>query len=242
MSSGLYKTFDAGATYDIRSCECVFRLDATQANSLLGFIDTTARGRNVTLTLPSGSGMRPFGPDKNDTGAWTVSAEILDSPGVMDAPYLYFDIKTRLVNQSTHPAYSLPAELNEGSISIGTVDNVKFPQGWFKPENRLGLNIDYGMSGIAKYIDRGGYADAHINTAIYNCSQAKAAAIVDYLTGIARAEPFTLTTADNQYAFGRRSGGAGSYTVRLIQNEITIVHNGHDNFDIGLSLSREAIL
>jgi hypothetical protein len=222
-------------------CECTFLLDAADADELLGFIDTTARGKNISLILPSGSGFYLFGPDKGHSGIYTVSAEIISSDGVGAAPWLYFTVNVRFVNQGTYPTYNLPTQLADGSISIGDVDNVRFPPDWFKPEDELGVYQSLGMSGVAKFVDRGGYADRHDTSAVFKCSQAKAAALVNYLTTI-RADTFTLTTADNQYAFNRRSGGAGSYTVRMIQDEITITNNGHEDFEIGINLSREAIL
>jgi len=243
LSSGLYAVYDAGATYDVRSCECMFQLNEADADELLTFVDTTSRGLATTvMTLPSGCGFFPFGADKGDTGAWTVALEILQSPGIMPTPYLYFDVVLKIVNQLTHPAYSPPAQVSEGTLTIGTVTNVKFPQSWFKPENRLGVYQSLGMSGTAKYTDRGSYADAHDTNATFRCNESKAAAILAYLTGTARGTTFSLITADNQYAFGMRSGASNTYTVRLIDSDIVTAHNGYNDFNIDLAMSREAIV
>jgi hypothetical protein len=242
LDKGLYKVFDAGSTYDVRSCECTFELDSTDTDNLLTFIDTTSRGLSTaTMELQNDSGFFPFGPDKGDTGTWTVALELLKDEGVGVAPYLYHRVTVRIVNQSTHPTYSLPTQISEGSMTFGTVSGIRFPQGWFKPDHRLGVHASTARNGTVLYVDKSANADSHDTSCTLICNESKAAAIVNYLVGTARANTFSLTTAANQYAFGMRSGSADTYTVRLIQDKLEIVHDDHNSFDIDLALSREAI-
>jgi len=242
LDNGLYDTYDAGSAYDVRTCECTFRLSAAETNSLYSMIDDTGRGQNITMILPASSGFHPFGPDKGPTGTYTVSMEIIDSTGVMGAPYLYFDTTIRMINQGAYPSYTAGVSSDIGSITVGTVDNVRFPPDWFEPENRLGVSVSHGMAGAARYVDRGAFADSHDTRVVFTIGQEKAAALIAYIAATARGGTFTLSTADNQYAFNVRSGGAGSYTVRLVSGNIGIRHIAYNQFDIDIMLSREAIL
>jgi len=243
LSNGLYSVYDAGAAYDVRYCDCIFLLNATDTDSLLTFIDTTARGRSdITMTLSTNCGFFPFAPDRGDKGNFTVALEILSNEGVLASPYLYHRIGVRIINQGNYPAYEPPEQVSEGSLSIGSVDNLRFPPGWFKPDIELGVSGSMARDGRMLFVDRGAYADRHDNKFTLRCNQSKAAALLSYLTTNARANTFSLITQNNQYAFGMRSGSANSYTVRLIQDRLEVTHSGFNSFEINLALSREAIV
>src|SRR4030042_4650056 len=82
---------DHSNRYDKRKCICTFILTTTQQETLNTFINTTARGKNVVLTLPAtGSDLYPFGCDKGNTGNFTVSIEYKDTPKIYQYPFRHF--------------------------------------------------------------------------------------------------------------------------------------------------------
>jgi hypothetical protein len=73
-ADGSIGIYDAGTSYDRRVCDCVFQLNATDTAILVAFCRNSARGRgnSVKMTLSSGSGFFPFGPDFGDPGDLSV--------------------------------------------------------------------------------------------------------------------------------------------------------------------------
>lgn len=233
-----YDVYDHGATYDIRSCDCNLVLSATEMNSLndIMYAEAKGRGKDVTLTMAAGSGFFPFGPDKGDVGAFTVSCVITTSEAIGDAPYQYFRVGMRLTNTGSWPGYSAPAEVDEGPFGVGTVTNCRFPQQWFSPSVGRGVYAAILQNADAEYIDRGINADDWEASFQFESNESKAAAVIDYLLTV-RSGAFDLVCPSNSYPFGREKGTGGTYSVRLIQDSIMITHIQHDQFQFGMNVS-----
>lgn len=249
LDSGKYGVYDHGATYDVRSCECEVELTSTDYNNLLAIILNAAQGRgaNLTMSMYTGSGFFPFGPDKGDTGPFTVTAEILDRKGIGSAPWLYFKATLRFVNVGAWPAYSLPDQVNEGTMSIGlstdedpdqlnTVYFLRFPPQWFAPRMRAGVHVAIEQNATSQWMDKGAGAgsDAWETTAGMVCNESKAAAAIYFLTGTARSGSWVLNTGANAWPFDRDKAQNGNFTVQMIQDSIEITHTVYNRFEFDL--------
>lgn len=240
LDSGKFNIYDWGSIADKRWCECEFTLTATQMGDLVDLIKTNSRAQNYTLTLVSGCGFHPFGPDKGDNGPFTVAIEFIDRQGIGATPYLYFRVKLRLINVGAWPTYSPPAEVAEGSVTIGTVTGCRFPQDWFRPQTQYGVYLTQKESGAVSYVDRGTGGD-HFQTRLpFVGNESKAAAVTAYLLSI-RTGTFSLVTPEYSYAFDEDNDSSGTYTVRLTKNQLKITHEMYNRFSFDLDLSMEAV-
>ena len=245
LEYGLYGVYDNGSAYDKRYCECTFELTATQTATLNDFLRTDGtsdgRGKELTLEMNADSGFYPFGPDKSPLGPHDVSVEVIRRKGVGEAPFKYFVVALRIrKSDSSWTAYSLPTEVNEGPMTIGTVTNCRFPQQWFSPVVRYGYYVTQTEGGETLFIDRGSNSDAWQTSATFIMNNSKTAAILDYITGTARAQTFSVIAGTDHYMFERDKGGNGTYTVRLIENIIEIEHTRLNQFTFKIALSWEA--
>lgn len=238
LDTGLTSIRDNGVKYDKRVCSMNFILSPTEQGNLNTLINSTARGKDLTLTLPSGSGVFPFGPDKGDEGPFTVSVMLKSTPAIQSNPFRYFKCQLEMRNTGSFPAYALPAEIAEGSFTIGTVSNLRMPE--FSPEQVYSISVDFTENSQAKYVDRGSLGDYAGTQFDLPCNESKAAALLYYLTNTARANSFTITTADYFYALGSDRGSADTYTVKLADRKIKIKHNRFNSFSIALNLKKVA--
>ncbi len=244
QSNGLYSIYDAGSDYDVRYCDCEFVLDSNDQSQFNDFMSDSSKGRadaTITMTFQnSGCGFHPFGPDKGDDGPFTVTLTVLERMGVGYDPWLYFKNRVRIVNQDTYPAYTPPTEVSDGTITVDTITNMRFPPQWFSPDYKYKSEMSLGMNGVALFLDRSTNADYYRHNARWVCNESKAAALLARLVNTTRADSFNITTASNQYAFGYDKGSSGTYTARLIQNKIIVSHIAYDQFAFDLALSWEA--
>ncbi|GAI98184.1 unnamed protein product, partial [marine sediment metagenome] len=143
LENGKYASYDHGvgaATYDHRICECTFQLTEAEAIIFNDFFrddytaapETKGRAFDVTMRMNASSGFFPFGPDKGDVGDFVVALEIKSHARIGESPYLYFSITVNITNVGSWPVYSLPAEVAEGEMTIGTITNNRFPPDWIK--------------------------------------------------------------------------------------------------------------
>lgn len=235
--------YDPGATYDIRSFTGTFQYSATDQLNLEQFFNLTAQGRSqtATMTLDASSGFFPFGPDKGDTGVFTVAVLPPSYQGVGEAPYKYFTSEITFVMVSA-PAYSIPADSNAdyGDITIGTIANLRFPEGWFSPENILKYAITTTNNPAnTKQIDFGQSSDIYDTAVILNCGSVKAPNLLNYLTGTARGASFNVVPPTDSYMFGRYKQGTATYACHLGDRQIAITHNDFNNFDIEFKLNAD---
>lgn len=239
-----YSVYDNGAAYDMRSCEVDFHLSAADTKILNDFLRLTAQGRARALTLEicTASQFRPFGPDKNDV-SYTVLMELVSQEGIGEAPYLYFTSKVKFTNAGSYAGTALPAQVTDGAFQIGTVAGLRFPPNWFDPAVKYGVDgFVLRDSSAAQFVDGGILGDHYDSACELESNFSKAAALLAYLTGTARAGTFTMIGGANYWPFGRdkangSDAGAGTFTVRLIQNQITITHEYFNIYKIPLSFN-----
>lgn len=241
---GRYSSYDHGSSYDIRECDCDLILDATDTQELLDFLRTDGiqdgRGKKLVMTLGSDSGFHPFGPDKSNTGDFTVVVDVLDVSGAVGhQPWLYHKVSLHITNVATYPTYSLPSEITEGLLSIGTVTLCRFPEQFFSPNLRYAYTNTIEANSTERIVDRGSSGDSYTTSAEFLMNESKAAAVIDYLTSTARAGTWSLGTTTNFYPFGRDLG-TGTFIVRLINSTITMVCESYNRWRFTLDLGYEA--
>lgn len=250
LDSGQYALYDHGddaETYDIRRCQCTFQLNATQQNSLNGFFNNsaatpTARGIDCTIRMNANSGFFPFGADKGDAGDFDVAATLISTPTVGESPFNYFTSRVEFVHTGTYPAYSLPAEVSEGSFTIGTVTNNRFPPGWFKPKSGYANWATIERDGTSQWIDHGSSGDWYETQFEMRSNESKCAKVIQFLTGASgRSNQFAVAQGSGYYMFGRDISVADLY-VKLIQKKIEITHVGHNIFTYPLRLSYVSVV
>lgn len=232
--SGNFSIYDNGSTYDVRSCEIEFDLTTAEQLALNQYIDLYTRGRTHTMAYGTGSGFYPFGPDKGNAGPFTVMLDILDQKGQGDAPYKYFKTKIKLTNAGAYPAFSLPVEVSDGKMSIGSVYNLRFPVKWFDPKINYSIDQHVYAGTSTKIVHKGSGNNSYNTACEITCNTSKAAALVAFLTGAGgRNNSFQL--CGGGYPFGRDQTEAGPFTVLMIQDILEIQHNRHNEFSFNLN-------
>lgn len=238
LDDGTLDSRDEGAKYDKRTCECVCHLPAAEALALTTLVNSTARGQNLVLALPAGSGFHPFGPDKGDDGPFTVALQIKNSPSIQLAPWRYFRVELLLTNVGAWPAYSLPAQVAEGGLTIGTVAALRMPQGLFSPQRSYAVHVNFTENSTARYFDRGSGGDRTSVQFALQCNESKCAALVAYLAGTARATAFTAVSQDYFYMFGIDHGSSDTYNVRLASGVIQVKNLRYNEYELSLDLQK----
>jgi hypothetical protein len=198
--------------------------------------DNLARGSDMTLTMPTNGGFFPFGPDKGDAGPFTVAVEILNHGAIGDSPWRFFQPKIRIYNTGTYPSYSVPTGLNEGPITFGTVGGCRFPPDYFRP---IVYYADYQTqteNGSIKHVNQGYQGDSYATQVTFLGNEGKAAAVIAYLTGTARASDFPLTVPDWTYPFGR-DVTTNYMNVKLINGSIDMTHVLTDMWSFDLQMT-----
>lgn len=239
LDSGSYNVRDEGTKYDKRSCKCSLILSPAEQASLNTLLNSTARGKSLILTLPSGSGFFPFGPDKGDTGVFTVVILLEGTPSIQSSPFKYFRCDLTIFNTGVYPAYSLPTQIPEGVFTIGTISNCRMPQSLFEPAQSYGISVSFTESNRADFTDRGALFDSAATKFVQQCNQSKCAALLNYLTNTIRSGAFSVTSADNFYMFGSDQGSSDTYTVRMTSNALVIKHPRYNEFEASLELQKE---
>jgi len=238
LGDGTFSTRDEGTQYDKRSCNCQAFLTTTEQANLNALINDTGRGNNFTMTLPTGSGFFPFGPDKGDTGTFTVALILDGTPKITMSPWQRFICGMHIVNVGSYPAYSLPTEINDGAFIFGTVEDCRMPQRLFDPKIEYGISVDFTENSTAEWFDTGLNSDIASTKFTMQMNESKAAAIVDYLTATARDSEFNITTDSNYYAFGSDHCGDSTYAVQMLSNKINIRHVRYNEFEAAFNLQR----
>lgn len=239
--NGTWSGYDAGAgvtTYDIRKCKAIFILDVTDHTALMAALkgDTTGRARAMILTLYAGSGVFLFGADRGDTGPFTCAVEIISEGGIGYAPYKYFHTELLITNTGSWPAYNYTPS-DEGHISIGSCTGLRFPEEWFIPEIKTATSVIITESGAATYTNAGSGGDGYVTNATFKCSAQKAADLLHNLTAHIRVAAFNLITLNNAYPFGITKSTGGTYSCKLIMDQITITHRAYNQFIIPLKMA-----
>lgn len=236
--------FDHGkgaATYDIRSCECDFILDADEAQFFNNFVKNTsanqARGQTALLSMLSGSKFFPFGADKGDVGNFTVTIEMARPQGVGKEPFRYFKCNVKFTNVGAWPAFTPASPESQGEFSIGTVAGLRMPRNWFSPDVMYNVKTFITEGGAQTFMDAGANGDNYFTKFDMMEKEGNMASLISFLASASgRVTQFAISANANSYPFGRDKSSGLSFNVRLMQAELRIVHASYNIFETGLNL------
>lgn len=248
LDDGTEEISDEGQQYDKRKCKATFLLPADNGifesdiyctqEEFNEFFNSTARAKNVVMTLTSDCGVFLFGPDKGDSGPFTISMEYIRTPSIQQRPFKFFKCELLFTNVGSYPAYVLPTEVDDGLWTFGDVTKCLMPQNLFSPEQKYTISLVHTENSTAQYIDRGSLGDKASTSFIQQCNESKCAAILKYLTNTKRNNSFDITTRDYYFAFGADHDSAATYTVQLSKDEIVVRHINYESFEIDLQLKK----
>ena len=187
----------------------------------------------VTVNLGSDSGFFIAGPDKGDSGEFTVKLISHSATGPRLSPYRR-DQVTFTCMVTAFPSYTLGTPIPDGPISIGSVINVIFPQEF------TSQRVDYGYSTQQTYnnvytVNKTSAADNYEIQISLKCNQTKAAQIISHLQNDVRTSDIDLFCPVGGYIFGSRRFSGGVYKCKWIDDRVLITHSAHDEFDFTLS-------
>jgi hypothetical protein len=234
--NGVYNIQDFGATYDKRECECVLTLSELEQASFLTAImgNTRARGRGIVVTMYPGSGFFPFGADKGDAGPFTVLIDVIDESTIRSNPRGYYVNRIRMINTGSYPAYTAPEpDAKKGNMTWGALTDFPLPVDWYNLKSSRAVSAGITENSTPKFMNRGSSADSKLTT--YNIQRIGTGKIADLINEILT----TRTGSREITSTGIRPFGAElgeTFSVRIIQKEIVITHNGFNDFSTSLTL------
>jgi hypothetical protein len=218
---------DTLGTWDYRLLNTgTWRLPSDQQIALSAFFKDADKGRgeNVTMTLQTGSGFFPFGPDLGDSGNFVVRLLEQSQSGRLGRPWNYFENAIYLVLITAPGGYSLPPTYSEGPFSIGSVSGLQFVD--FAPKTFRNIQHQLTASGVPYSMDGKTSGDSYEVGFSQLCNQGNAAALVSFLVSTSgRASDITIIASANFYLFGVDNGSNGTYTTKFLgasPNEKTV--------------------
>jgi hypothetical protein len=223
--AGYGPAFDAdnSGALDYRIIDtATWKLPAAQKAALNGFFRDAALGRAETVKLRLGStstGFFPGGPDLGDVGDFTVRVVSQDQGGMLLEPWKYWQDTLALVIV-TAPSYTPEAGAAQGSLTIGTVDGLMYPQAGFNAMSRYNLRTDLSRSGVPYSVDGRVAADAWESEWLQRCNNGLAAELVEYLA-TARGGDIDIVSAPNYWVYGADNLAEASYSSRFLGSSRT---------------------
>lgn len=238
LDNGFWAIWDNGANYDRRYLSCSWLLEYTNAAALVDIFQDAAKGRNATLTLKLGtaSGFYPFGPDKGDSGDFQVVVQNVSPLASRGHPGDLFQVDVDFIFVGSYPAYTIPAAIYEGNLSIGTVVNLRYPEGMHTQTVIYKVPVVDTMNYSAYGNDRAATADNYESALALDLFGSNMGRLVDFLSGASgRATNISVTPPANAYLFGIENGSTATYVCSWLDDELEIVHTNHDQFSASLN-------
>lgn len=242
QDNGKYIVWDHGQAFDSRRCICNWLLSKSETLTLIQIFQDVAKGRGVDLEMTPDSGFFPFGPDKGDDGAsgpFTVRVLRIDAGPSIGHPEDFWNTEVEFIHNGSYPSYTPPAEVAEGSLEIGTVSGLRYPEGMHTQAINYDIRTAVSYGGNAHTIDKTLTADAYVSTLAMGHNEGNAAALLAHVQDTVRANDVTITPPANAFLFGREKT-APNYLCKLIQSEITVIHERHNLFNMDMTFYRIA--
>jgi hypothetical protein len=212
-------------------------LDATDKAELEGFFNDEQKGRgnNFTLELGSSSGFFPFGMDKGDSNNFVCSLLSHDRKGVQLNPYLqHLNTITLVYVSGPSVTYTPPVAEAEGTLSIGTVTTLRPVQTFPETAQNTGIFRTISRGGTVSSVDMGSTADTIESKIDLEMRPGNCAALITYLLAT-RGGNYTIITPTNTWFFNESSG---TFTGKLLSNEIKILHEKFNLFKTQLNFCK----
>jgi hypothetical protein len=186
---------------------------------------TAMRGETVQMQLgATATGFFPFGPDKGDLGTFTVRIlSWTDGPRLYE-PLGYATVDVEMV-MVTAPSYTPGAATSEGTLQVGTVTTLRYPQqdSDVDPLGQYRTRSDLTRSGAPYVWDLSYAADRWISEWAQPMNSLNAAALTAFLISASgRGSEIDIVSGDGSFLFGIEQTeqinwlGGGTYTAKLI--------------------------
>jgi hypothetical protein len=238
-SNGSVRWWDSGTAYDTRTCKCVFNLNHTDAAALTDFLSNSIKGRGANILMgfdETPAGFAPFGWDLGDETTFITRLLSVNTSGQKHSPWKWWTVEAEFVMASATTPYYITDGKKEGSLSFGSVSNLRYPQTGFSPEIIQGV-ISLAMhGGSAQATDRGNTADKYSTEFSLLCNRNKAGELISEIVNTIRGNSFNITCAADWYPFGIDKNDSGAIACRLFDNKIVTRQIGVDQVEINLKI------
>jgi hypothetical protein len=152
--------------------------------------------------------------------------------GMQLSPFRRFNTMFEFVLVSA-PTYTVPSKVNQGSLIIGTVDGLKYPQKSFGLNVNRNYRTDLTTNGTPYSIDGATTADSYEASCTVNAHPTNAGRLIQYLTS-ARGADISVPAATGYYMFGAEKGSGDTYICKQLTNPLTITHDSCKSMSIPL--------
>jgi len=237
--NGMPRIWDNGTANDSRTLECTWFLNLADTESLVNICKDAGKGRdaNVDIILSSGSGFYPFGPDKGDAGTFRARIISADPQPSIGHPQDHFNTTVRFVFNGTYPAYALPSQITEGSLSIGSATGLRYPENMHTQRALYNAISTLTQDGTPYTLDKA-TGDQYECTLDLVLQQPNMAALMAQMTVTTRGAAVNVVPPANAYLFGRENASTATYSCKPLQAEYTVTHNAYNSFSTSLSFFR----
>jgi hypothetical protein len=156
-------------------------------------------------------------------------------------PYGYVPVEIEMV-MVTAPSYSIGGGRTEGTLQIGTVTGLRWPDPGYSPTTDYSLSHVLTRSGAPYVEDTGKTDDRYVSEFTTLLCTANAENLASYMINTGRGGNITVVPGANTYMFGvteHGGTGAGTYVTRLILGnengtDIVMRHVEWDRWEIPL--------
>jgi len=245
-SDNNFKAYDRGPTRDVRICKCQHLLNAADANNLLTFLEDNKKARAnqgylylsdaPIIALSKEGGFTPFGPDLGDAGRFDITYGPFSPSKQLHNPWLWWTLDMLLLMRDK-PTYNLPDMVSDGTVTIGNVDDIRYPRDGYDTEYKYEFvsGISWGKNHYA--VDNGQSGDAYYCEPEISGTKSKIAELLNEIVTNIRATEFTFDPSNVNYPFGRSNSSGGPYTAIIGPNPtIRVKHAGHDRYRMKLGM------
>ena len=142
LGDGSYTFWDNGMLFEKRTLLCEWFLSLADTSSLIEIFRDSAKGRGEEVEFRLGgtpTGFFPFGPDKGDTNIFKFVPLRINPKASVGHPPDFFNVECEFLNTGDFPTYTIPAATNEGSLTIGSINNLRYP------DNMHEQDIEYAI-------------------------------------------------------------------------------------------------
>jgi len=237
--AGSVLVYDRGSDYDYRILECTFLLSLSETNTLINLCKDAAKGRdaNVDFIISSGCGFFPFGPDKGDDGTFRARILSVDAQASIGHPQDLFQTTLTCIFNGTYPSFSFPELKSEGSLTIGAVSGLRYPQNMHEQKNTYNITPVLTGNGTPYTIDKTS-GDVYESSFDLSLNYPNMAKLINELSVTVRGAAVNIVSPANSYMFGRENSSTATYSCKMLQKEITITHNNYNDFSTNITFYR----
>jgi hypothetical protein len=233
-----YSIWDNGVAYDKIILNCTWLLNLSEAADFSDIFSDylKSRGSLIDIIVTTGSGFYPMGSQNGDNGTYTFIVVGYDQQSTTGNPsnQIYFNLKLQATG--TIPSYTPDSNINVGSLSVGTIDNLRYPDAYHTPDYSINFVAQATEDSSYYLIDRlsGDKYESELNLVL---PQSNMANLINYLKNTVRGNAVNIVTPANSYMFGIENSSTATYSCKLIQDVITQKHELYNRWSTTLKFS-----